>query len=86
MKFKKARNAAVLALLCLLAAVVCFPIFFVLTGSMMGEGELRNHLAPAVSQGAGWVSWRLLPAYPTLRAYVELLIDSPEFYVLFGIP
>lgn len=83
MKFRKVRNTAVLVLLCLLAAVVCFPILFVLIGSIMSEGELRNHLAPAISQGAGWVSWRLFPAYPTLRAYVELLIDSPEFYVLF---
>ena len=31
----------------------------------------------------GYASWKLFPEYPTLKHYVEVLLDSPEFFVMF---
>ena len=50
----------------------------------MSVDELNTYLAPVLSEKSkGYVSWGLLPSYPTLRAYVELLFDTPEFFVMF---
>lgn len=63
---------------------MCFPVIFLLAGSFMGADELNTYLAPVLAEkGKGFVSWGLLPSYPTLRAYVELLFDTPEFFVMF---
>lgn len=83
MKARKLRSGCILVLMFLLAAVVCFPVLFVLVGSFMSTGELERNLAPVVNGTQGWIGWSLLPAQPTMRPYVQLLIDSPEFYVLF---
>lgn len=72
-------------LLLLLGAAVCYPIFFLFTGSLMGTGELQNHLGAALSLGEQPMSWSLLPLTPTLRHYVQLLLDSPEFFICSGI-
>lgn len=50
----------------------------------MGIDELSTYLAPVLAEkGEGYVSWGLLPSYPTIRAYIELLFDTPEFFVMF---
>ena len=49
----------------------------------MGAGELKELLQPVLTGGEGFASWKLFPRYPTLRSYVELLLDSPEFFVMF---
>ena len=60
---------------------MCFPVIFLLAGSFMSVDELSTYLAPVLAEkGKGYVSWGLLPSYPTLRAYVELLFDTPEFF------
>ena len=61
-----------------------FPVIFLLAGSFMGADELNTYLASVLAEKSkGYVSWGLLPSYPTLRAYVELLFDTPEFFVMF---
>ena len=63
---------------------MCFPVIFLLAGSFMGADELNTYIAPVLAEKSkGYVSWGLLPSYPTLRAYVELLFDTPEFFVMF---
>ena len=50
----------------------------------MGVDELTAYLGPVLSEkGKGFVSWGLLPSYPTLKSYIELLLDTPEFFVMF---
>lgn len=49
----------------------------------MGTQELSKNLAPVLSNESGYVHWSLLPSSPTLKSYVELLLDSPEFFVMF---
>lgn len=71
-------------LLGILASVAVFPILFLAVGSFMGKNELTGLLQPVLNANAkGYASWKLMPEYPTLRSYVELLLDSPEFFVMF---
>ena len=65
------------------AFLACYPIFFLLTGSLMGAGELKEDLSPVLSGGAGYIKWNFLPVYPTLRSWVCLLLDTPEVFVMF---
>ncbi len=78
-------------LLVLLALVAIFPVFFSVTGSLMGQKELNDLLGAVLTADSGsasgqavsYVFWRVLPLYPTLRSYVKVLLDSPEFFVMF---
>lgn len=81
--YKKIFHFTALGFLALLGFIACYPVLFLLTGSLMSERELAGGLGPALGKGSGYVSWRLLPMYPTMKAYVNLLIDSPEFFVMF---
>lgn len=67
----------------LLALVALSPVLFLLTGSLMGDGELQTALGPALTQMEGYASFRFLPRYPTLASYAELLLDTPSFFVMF---
>lgn len=59
------------------------PIAFLVTGSLMGNGELKEYLSPILLGSEGYAAWRLIPKYPTLKNIVELLLDSPEFFHMF---
>ena len=68
----------------LLALIFVFPVLFLTAGSFMGKNELKDLLLPVLEQGSkGYVSWKLIPEYPTLKFYVEVLLDSPEFFIMF---
>lgn len=71
-------------LLGILAFIAVFPILFLAVGSFMGKVELQELLLPVMDNSSkAYASWKLLPSYPTLRSYVELLLDSPEFFIMF---
>lgn len=70
-------------ILVILSLFMCFPVIFLIAGSFMGKAELTGHLAPVLGEGKDFVSWGLLPKYPTIRSYVELLLDTPQFFVMF---
>lgn len=78
---KKSKLPLVLPLL--LSIFIWLPLVFLVSGSLMGSAELAGNLAPIMRDSGGLASWSLLPHYPTLRPYVELLLDSPEFFVMF---
>ena len=63
--------------------VICMPVFLVLTGSVMGDSDLQECLAPVFELGQGFVTWRLIPQYPTVDHYIRLLFQSPQFFILF---
>ena len=65
------------------AFVACYPILFLVTGSLMGTDELKMNLAPVLVGGGGYIKWTFLPIYPTLRSWVQLLLDTPESFVMF---
>lgn len=80
---KTCSKLAVLLLLLLLAVILCFPIWFAITGAFSSQWELEAKLGPALGAGEGMASWTLLPEAPSLRALVEVLLDSPEFFTMF---
>lgn len=69
--------------LLLLAFVACYPILFLFTGAMMGAGEIKDNLAPVLLGEGGFMNWSLLPRTPTLRYFVEFLMDTPAIFVMF---
>ena len=79
-KFKK---AVVLFVLLLLALVICYPIWFAITGAFSSQWELEENLSPLFSNGTEMVKWSLLPQAPTLQSLVEVLLDSPGFFPMF---
>lgn len=63
---------------------MCYPCLFLVTGSLMGEGELSRNLGVIFSEGeSGYVTWSLFPKEPNLWAYVKVLLDSPEYLTAF---
>lgn len=75
-------NLIVLAALSILALL---PAAMITGGSFMSGDEFTANLSPVFENEAGGnrVRWNVIPEYPTLRSYVELLIDSPGFFVMF---
>lgn len=69
--------------LALLACMACYPVLFLATGSLMGKQEVSEALGSILSGGTEFVSWRFIPRYPTLTSWVELLLDSPQFFAMF---
>lgn len=77
------RKKIIFIFLILGGLLACYPIFFLLSGSIMGDGELKNYLKPILAKGGGFASWSVLPEYPTLKSYVQLLLDAPQFFIMF---
>lgn len=77
---KKTVRTAVLTIFCLLFWV---PVLVMLPNSFMGARELRACYGGVLGGGTQGVRLELLPLYPTLKPYVELLLDSPDFFVMF---
>ncbi len=81
-KFHPGRIACWL-LLGAFAVIALYPVFFLLAGSLMGDDELKLYLGPVISGTGGHADFPLLPLFPTLRHYVEIFLDTPEFFVMF---
>ncbi len=62
---------------------VWVPLCLIVFGSLMGKVELWEYLAPVLNGGSGLASFYIFPKYPTLRSFVELLLDTPKFFVMF---
>lgn len=43
-------------LLFILAMIMCFPIVFLLSGSIMGAAEIKEYLGPVLNDGSGYVT------------------------------
>ncbi|MDE6941346.1 MAG: carbohydrate ABC transporter permease, partial [Lachnospiraceae bacterium] len=83
-KFLRTAAEAVAKLIFIAAGIViCAPVLLVVTGSVMGQGDLYECLEPVFMHGTGFVSWKLIPQYPTVEHYIHLLFYAPEFFVLF---
>lgn len=54
--------------------ICVYPILFVWIGSFLGDSEVTEYLQ----------SLKVFPDYPTLKGYVRILLDTPEFFVAFG--
>ncbi len=66
-----------------LAVCMCAPVILTLFASFKSGQELEHNLMPILSGSEGPASWKLLPLYPTLRHYVKLLFEMPDFFTVF---
>lgn len=82
-KWQEVKEAAVMLVLMLPAVFVFIPVIILLTGSVMGSGELKQYLSPVFTEGMEYISWKLIPDYPTFENYGKLLFLTPQFFVLF---
>ncbi len=82
-RWKELKRGVTLCLLFVPTLLVCLPIVLLVTGSVMGNGELRRYLAPVFSDALTYISWKLVPDYPTFESYGKLLLMTPQFFVLF---
>lgn len=69
-------------LLCL-ALLVWIPLILLLISSFYGTGEILECFGGVLVENGKKVSLHIFPTYPTLKGYVELLLDSPGFFVTF---
>jgi multiple sugar transport system permease protein len=60
-----------------------FPLWMLISGSLMGEAELKECIGTVLGMGEGYAKWHALPQYPTLRPLLRLFFDSPKFFVMF---
>lgn len=70
-------------LLTMVGILMIFPVVLMVFNSLMGPEELKEAYGSVLGTGSGRVSMRLLPDFPTLKPFVELLLDSPDFFVMF---
>ncbi|MBQ9166102.1 MAG: carbohydrate ABC transporter permease [Oscillospiraceae bacterium] len=80
---KLALQGLLYAGLLLLALLIWWPLWFMVMGIFLPGDELSLLLGPALGAGEGYARWFLLPNWPTLEAMAELLLDTPEFFVVF---
>ena len=69
-RWKDLKRGITVCLLFVPTVLVCLPILLLVTGSVMGNGELRQYLAPVFSDSLTYISWKLL-------------FMTPQFFVLF---
>ena len=67
----------------ILALPVCWVLWFMVQGSLMPLDELEATVGPALTGDDRMAGWELLPSWPTLQPLVELLLDTPQFFVMF---
>ena len=83
MNSKKTKEYIALLFPAVLSLMVGIPLLFLFGGSLVGLLELEQKLGPVLLNNPGYATWSLFPRYPTFRPYVELLLDSPGFFVQF---
>ena len=66
-----------------LALFVWWVIWFMLMGSLMSLEELRDTIGLALTGAEGYSTWPIIPTWPTLQPLVALLLDTPQFFVMF---
>ena len=80
---KTVKNEITTIALLLPALFTFLPIILLITGSVMGNDELRRYLSPVFSSRMEFISWKIVPDYPTFGSYGSLLFLTPQFFVLF---
>lgn len=81
--WKRTRRAALYVFLTVLGIFFCTPVLFLLTGSVTSRYELSQYLAPLSDAAKGFVYWKWMPDYPAFSHYENVLLFTPQFYVVF---
>ena len=75
---KKVVTMGKFLLLAVAGLITVAPVLFLLGGSLMGDQELAELLAPAFSDSDGYAAWHWLPLYPTPVSYTHLTLPTTE--------
>lgn len=59
------------------------PVILVFTGVFMGDAEINDVLGAVVQESNQYATWHLIPLYPTGENILRVLLDTPEYFVLF---
>lgn len=70
-------------ILTVLLVIMVMPLIMLCTNSLMGKQEILESFGAVLSNDGEMAEFRLFPRYPTMRAYVRLLLDSPEYFTAF---
>lgn len=70
-------------LLLIPAMLVVMPVLILLSGGLMDNYELRGYLSTVFTQGGEFISWKLIPDYPSFVNYKKILLETPQFFILF---
>lgn len=70
-------------ILVVMALFIWIPLWMVVTGSFTDATEMGANIGSVLGLGGGYATFPILPSYPTLQPYFELLLDSPKFFVMF---
>lgn len=81
--WKRTRRAALYVFLTVLGIFFCTPVLFLLTGSVTSRYELGQYLTPLSDAAKGFVYWKWMPDYPAFSHYENVLLFTPQFYVVF---
>ena len=81
--WKRTRRAALYVFLTVLGIFFCTPVLFLLTGSVTSRYELDQYLVPLSDAAKGFVYWKWMPDYPAFSHYENVLLFTPQFYVVF---
>lgn len=77
------RKAVTAFLLIMPGMFVVLPVVLLITGSVMDHYELTGYLSSVFTDGSEFISWKLMPDYPSFENYGKLLFMTPQFFVLF---
>ncbi|MCM1126892.1 MAG: carbohydrate ABC transporter permease [Lachnospiraceae bacterium] len=77
------KKAGAIVLLLLPLLLVILPVLILLSGSLMDTLELNGYLTSVFTDGSKFISWKLLPDFPSFQNYGKLLFETPQFFVLF---
>ena len=80
---RPAQKILLYAILLLAAFPVWWVLWFMFNGALMPVDELKDTLGPVLAGTQGMAKWPLLVSWPTLQPLVELLLDTPQFFVMF---
>ena len=77
------RKLSAIMLLAVLALTIWWPIWFMISGSVMSMEEITLTIGPAVAGYSGYSVWPIVPSWPTLQPLTNLLLDTPHFFTMF---
>ena len=80
---KKHRKKLLYIPIMLVGLLMLLPLCLMVTNSFLGVREIQQAYGIVLEESGEEFSFRILPQYFTLRPYVELLLDSPDFFVMF---
>lgn len=67
----------------ILSLFVWIPFIMILSSTLMPVDEIKQNFGAVLLNDDGYASWNLIAKYISLKPLIELLLDSPEFFVMF---